>query len=89
MTEDEGDVLFGAEISDPVPGEDALHRHHDIFSISFDGFKKDFWIGLDIPLKDNISFLTDDAEVHGLCMKIDSSVKLVLFGVEIHTGLLC
>jgi len=31
MTEDEGDVLVGAEVSDPVPGEHAFHRDHNVF----------------------------------------------------------
>ncbi len=89
MTEDKGDVFLCAEISDPVPGEDAFNGHHDVFPVSFDGFKEDFGVGSDIALKDDIPFLVEDAEVHGLCMKIDSAVILVLFGVEIHMGLLC
>jgi hypothetical protein len=89
VTEDEGDVLLCAEISDPVPGEDTFNGHNDIFSVSFDGFKKDFWICSDISLKRDTPFLVDDTEVHGLCMKIDSAVILVLFGIEIHIGLLC
>jgi len=54
---------------------------NDIVSVSFDGFKKDLLIRSDIPLKDDVSFLVDDEEVHGLCMsvrlvseKIDSAV---------------
>jgi hypothetical protein len=88
VTEDKGDVFLCAEIGDPVPGEDAFNRYNDIFSISFGGFKEDLWIRSDIALKDDVSLLVDDAEVHGLCMKIDSAVILVLFGVEIHMGLL-
>jgi len=36
-----GDMFLGTEIGDPVPGEDALNGHDDVFSIAFDGFKKD------------------------------------------------
>jgi hypothetical protein len=61
VTEDEGDVLLCAQISDPVPGEDAFNGHHDIFSVSFDGFKKGPWIRSDIALEDNASFLVEDA----------------------------
>jgi hypothetical protein len=89
VTEDEGDALFDAEIGDPVPGEDTFHGHNDIVSVSFDGFKKDLLIRSDIALKNDIPFLFDDTEAHGLCMKIDSAVVLVLFRVEIHIGLLC
>jgi hypothetical protein len=52
------------EISDPVPGEDTFNGYNDIFSVSFDGFKKHFWIGSDIALKNKVSFLVDDTEVH-------------------------
>jgi hypothetical protein len=89
VTEDEGDVLLCAEISDPVPSEDAFNGHNDIFSVSFDGFKKDPWIRSNIALKNKVSFLVNDTQVHSLCMKIDSAVVLVLLSVEIHKDLLC
>jgi hypothetical protein len=89
VTEDEGDISLCAEISDPVPGEDAFNGNNDIFPVSFDGFKKDLRIRSDISLKYDVSSLVDDAEVHGLCMEIDSTVVLMLFRVEIHIGLLC
>lgn len=27
------DVLFGAQVGEPVPGEDALHGHRHVFSV--------------------------------------------------------
>ena len=45
-------------------------------------------MGSDVALEDDASFLVEDAEVHGLCMKIDSAVVFVLLSVEIHMGLL-
>jgi hypothetical protein len=84
-----GDVFLCAEIGDPVPGEHAFNGHSDVFPITFDGFKEDLGVSSDIALKDDVSLLVEDAEVHGLCMKIDSAVILVLLGVEIHMGLLC
>jgi hypothetical protein len=88
MSEYKGDVLLGTEIGDPVPGEDAFHGHHDVFSITFDGFKENLSVGSDVALEDDASFLVEDAEVHGLGMEIDSAVVLVLLGVEVHKGLL-
>jgi hypothetical protein len=46
-------------------------------------------VSSDIALEDDAPFLVQDAEVHGLCMKIDSAVVFVLLSVEIHIGLLC
>jgi hypothetical protein len=39
MSEDEGDVVLGAEIGQPVPGEDALDPDDDIFPEGFDGLE--------------------------------------------------
>jgi hypothetical protein len=46
-------------------------------------------VSSDIALEDDAPFLVQDAEVHSLCMKIDSAVVFVLLSVEIHIGLLC
>ena len=81
--------MLCAQIGDPVPGEDAFNGHNDIFSVIFDGMEKDPWIRSDIALKSDVPFLVEDAQVHGLCMKIDSAVIFVLLSVEIHMGLLC
>jgi hypothetical protein len=89
MSQDKGDMFLGTEIGDPVPGEDALNGYNDVFSKSFDGFKKDLGAGSDVALEDDAPFLVEDAEVHGLCMEINSAVVLVLLSVEIHIGLLC
>jgi hypothetical protein len=45
-------------------------------------------VGSDVALEDDASFLVEDAQIHGLCMKIDSAAIFVLLGVEIHIGLL-
>jgi hypothetical protein len=44
-------VFLSTEIGDPVPGEDALDGYDDVFSISFDGIKKNLWVGSDVALK--------------------------------------
>jgi hypothetical protein len=40
MTENEGDLLLGAEISEPIPGEHALYGHYEILTEGSDGFEK-------------------------------------------------
>jgi hypothetical protein len=41
VAQDEGDALAGAQIGDPVPGEDAFHRHNEIAAVGGDGFQED------------------------------------------------
>ena len=36
VAEDEGNALLGAEVGDPVPGEDAFHRYDDILAVRGD-----------------------------------------------------
>jgi hypothetical protein len=38
VTEDEGDLLFGTEVGQPVPGEHALDGDYEVFSIGLDRF---------------------------------------------------
>jgi len=37
VAEHEGDALSAAQIGDPIPGEDTLHCHRDIFVVWVDG----------------------------------------------------
>ena len=50
MTEHEGNLLAGTEIGDPVPGEDALHRNHQVIPVGFDERHKAGRIGAYITM---------------------------------------
>ncbi len=84
MTQDERNLFFGAEISEPVPDEHALHGHDNVFSIGFDGLEECLWRGFPVPMQGCFTFLIQDTNVHGSGMKVDSAIILVLFGVESH-----
>jgi len=64
VSEDEGDIVFGAEIGQPIPGEDAFDTDDDIFPKRFDGLEKLFGPGLHVPVQDDFPFEVLDAEVH-------------------------
>jgi len=84
MPQHESDVLPVAEISQPVPGEDALNCHDQIIPVWAYDLQEAFRIGLHVPLADDRTLLIQNAEVHGLSVQIDSTVMLVSFGVEFH-----
>ena len=84
VSEDEGDVFFGTEIGQPVPGEHALGANHQIVPIRGDGFEEGCRLGLNVAMEQDFSLLAEDAQVHFVGMQIDSAIMLVLFGVQSH-----
>jgi hypothetical protein len=89
MAEDEGDFALGAEIGDPIPGEDALHGDDQIGSVEWsDRLLEHFDSSIHVAVKHDVPQRVQHAEIHLLCMQVDSAVELVLRGVESHKGLL-
>jgi len=84
MAENEGDVLLDTEIRDPVPGEHALHSNHDVLTERSNDAEKSFLICVDVLVNPDIASRIEDTDKHSLSVQIDSTIKLVLFGVEIH-----
>ena len=84
VAEDEGELLGGAEIGQPIPAEDTFHPDNDIFLIGRNEFEKQPRIGVDVLVKLDFSLLIDNADIHFPGMKIDSAIILVLLGIEIH-----
>jgi len=87
MAKDEGNAFPGAEVGDPVPGEHAFYGDHDVLTERSNDTEKSFWVCVDILMNPDIPSGIKDADKHILGMQVDSTIKLVLFGVEFHTGL--
>jgi len=51
VAEHEGDPFPAAQISDPVPGEDALHRQRDILPVWTDGSEQSIGIRPIVPVQ--------------------------------------
>ena len=64
MAEDEGNPLCLAEISDPVPGEHALHADDDILAEGVNHAKEGLLAGPDVPVQADDPFPIQDAEIH-------------------------
>jgi len=84
MAQDEVYMFSFTQIRQPVPGKHTLDTDNKIVPIRLDGMKKSVRTGSDIFVKDDLSILTQDAEIHIVCMQIDSTVKIVLFDVKLH-----
>jgi hypothetical protein len=84
VTEHEGNGLFSAEISDPVLGEHTLYSNHDVLLEGSDEAKKCFWVCMDVLVNPDVAPSIQDTDEHVFGMKVDSTIKLLLFGVEFH-----
>jgi hypothetical protein len=84
VAENEGDVLLDTEISDPIPGEHAFDSDHDVLMEGSNDAEKNFRVCVDILVNPDIAPGIKDTDKHSLRMQVDSTIKLVLFGVEIH-----
>ncbi len=84
VPEDEGDFLLGTQIGEPIPRERALHADHQPLSVRCNEFQEPFWSRWDIPLNDRLALCAEDADVHGLCMEIDTTIERVLLSIESH-----
>jgi hypothetical protein len=88
MAEHEGDAFPRAQICDPVPSEDALDSHDQILPIGCGRSQELFRIAANVAVKQHLSFLVENADVHESRMQIDSAVVLVSPRVESHRPLL-
>ena len=84
VAQDEGNILFTAEIGEPVPGEDALNSHDDVLSKRSDSLQEGVGICFDVPVQDDFAFLVENAQVHCPGVQVDTAGKFVLLGVKSH-----
>lgn len=88
MTQDEGDPLSLAEISDPVPAEEAFDGDHKVLHVRLEGLQQFLPVAVELPVDQFLAGLVEDAEVETPGVQVNSAVELVLPGVESHRGLL-
>jgi len=85
MAQDEGDVLLGAEIREPVPAKDALGADDEIVAIGLDRAQEEFGSTAYIAVQYDLTrVVVEDAQVHGPRVKVGTAVVSVLAGVESH-----
>jgi hypothetical protein len=84
MTQNKGNVLFGTQVGEPIPGAEAFNRHDQPLTIGGNGLEEGFRSGFHITVQKDFTVVTQDADVHGTGMQVDTAVKRVWMGVESH-----
>lgn len=88
VTKDEGDLLLGAEIGEPVPCENSFDGDDDILSIRGHRPEELLRTSIQVTMDEGLARLIEDADVPGSGVEIDTAVVAVLLGIESHRGLL-
>jgi len=60
VAEDEVDIFFVAEVSDPIPGEHAFDGNDDVFAVWFDSFEEGIGLSVDILVEQDVPVLVED-----------------------------
>jgi len=84
VTEDEGNTLFSAQVSEPIPGEDAFNGYHQTVPIGRNSLEKWFRSGFHIAVEQDVPVVAHEADVHTAGVQVDATVKWVWVGVEAH-----
>ena len=59
-------------------------QHHDVLTEGSNGTEKSFRLCVDVLMNPDIATGIKDTDKHIFGMQVDSTIKLVLLGVEIH-----
>jgi hypothetical protein len=82
VAQDEGDLLLGAKVGDPVPGVHALGAEHEVVAERRKGPEERLGAGGDVLVEDDGAVLIEDAEVKGSGVEIGAAVESVRTGVN-------
>jgi hypothetical protein len=86
VAENEVDAFPSTEVGEPVPGEHALRRDHQVLAERSDGVQEDVGVGGQVSMKKDLPLLVEHAGVHVSCVQVDAAVVLVGSVVESHSG---
>jgi hypothetical protein len=84
MSKDKVNFVITTKISKPVPAENAFNPDNDVFKEGKDQFEKEFGIGFDVFMDDDLSLVVQDTNVHFPGMQVDTAIVLVLLIVKFH-----
>jgi hypothetical protein len=76
--------LLGAEVGQPIPGEDALDGDDQILAKEFRSLSGGLGTGVEVAVQQHLPLLVEDTQVHPTGMQVDATVVSVGFGVESH-----
>jgi hypothetical protein len=71
-------------LPDPQLQLNCVYSDHDVLTEGSNDMEKSFRVCVDILMNLDIATGIEDTDKHILGMQVDSTIKLVLFGVKIH-----
>src|SRR5205823_2601871 len=74
--------LPSAQVSKPLPREEACDADAKILPVGRQSLEKGLWSRWHMPVHQALSGLVQDAEGHGAGMQVNATIKWVLFGGE-------
>jgi hypothetical protein len=74
VTQDEGDPLLRAEVGNPVPGEDALDRYHQVLAVCREGGEEVLRSGRAIAVDAHLALGIQHTDVHPSGVQIDPTI---------------
>jgi hypothetical protein len=77
VAKDEGNLLLGTEISEPVPREETFDSDDDILAIGRNDLEQGVWAGLHVTRHHDLPISVQDADVHGPSVQVDPTVTVV------------
>jgi hypothetical protein len=84
VSQDTGNIFVSAEIGEPIPGEETVNGHDKAVAVGRNGLETRFRSGLHMAVSEHLAILTQDTAVQASGLSIDTTVKLMLVGVEAH-----
>ena len=64
VAEDEGDAFLGAQVREPVPGEDALDGDDEVVAVRGDGVQEGGRFGFEVAMQQDLALAVQDAQIH-------------------------
>ena len=84
MAENKGNALFFTQVGYPVPGKHAFDADNQVLPVRLDCVQQGMGCCLDVFVQDDLTIVVEDTQIQAASMKINSAIKVVLFGVEFH-----
>jgi hypothetical protein len=84
VAKNEGNVMLGTEVSEPIPVEDALRRDDQVVAVGCDGVEEAGSVAGEVLVKQDVALGVQNAQIESGGVKVDPAVMLMLLGIEAH-----
>ena len=86
VAQDKRAPFLGTQVGKPGPRKDTFDGDDNIGAIGCDSFAQRISTGWHIAMQHHLAVLTQDTDVHGAGMQVDTTVQWTVLSVEAHEG---